>query len=85
LQLNSEVNSIIKVSNFIACIDGVIPANYANFGFIPYGRSLMGKIHFDSANQFGCDAFSSKDEKELLRSADITPFFVAKRGECSFV
>jgi len=46
----------------------------------------MGKIHYDSSNSYGCETFSESDEQELMRSADITPFFVAKRGgDCSFV
>lgn len=65
--------------------DGVIRASYANFGFIPYGQTIMGKIHFDEANNLACDEYSLADATELDRSADITPFFLAERGECSFV
>lgn len=45
----------------------------------------MGKIHFDPSNELGCSEFGTEDKSELERSADITPFFFAKRGECSFV
>jgi len=45
----------------------------------------MGKIHFDSRNELGCSEYSTDDKTELERSSDITPFFFAKRGECSFV
>ena len=45
----------------------------------------MGKIHFDESNALGCDEYSLDDKAELERSADITPFYVAKRGQCSFV
>lgn len=45
----------------------------------------MGKIHFDSANELGCSEYSLDDKAELERSADITPFYVARRGSCSFV
>jgi len=27
--------------------DGVIKASYANFGYIPYGHTMVGKIYFD--------------------------------------
>jgi hypothetical protein len=27
-----------------------IPASYANFGYIPYGQTIMGSIHFDTEN-----------------------------------
>lgn len=45
----------------------------------------MGKIHYDKTNEDGCDPFSLADAAELERSADITPFYIAQRGECSFV
>lgn len=31
-----------------------IPANYANFGHIPYGQSLIGQIYFDKDDLDGC-------------------------------
>ena len=27
-------------------IDSTIRANYANFGYIPYGQTIMGSFHF---------------------------------------
>jgi len=30
--------------------DGAIPASYANFGFMPYGQTIMGKLHYASDN-----------------------------------
>lgn len=45
----------------------------------------MGKIHFDSENELGCDEFSLGDKDEIRRQKDMTPFFLARRGECSFV
>jgi hypothetical protein len=45
----------------------------------------MGKIHLDGENELACDEFSLLDKNELERSADITPFYIAKRGGCSFV
>jgi hypothetical protein len=45
----------------------------------------MGKIHFDSDNERGCKEFALEDKNELERNKDITPFFMAWRGECSFV
>ena len=60
--------------------DGVIPATYANFGYIPYGKTIMGKIHFDLLNEYGCEDYPIADRTELSRSDDITPFFISKRG-----
>lgn len=45
----------------------------------------MGKIHFDESNELGCDEYSLDDAAEIKRSADISPFYLAKRGQCSFV
>lgn len=45
----------------------------------------MGKIHFDITNPKGCDEYSLDDKNELDRSADITPFYIAMRGDCSYV
>lgn len=62
-----------------------VPAKYADFGKVPYGRTIMGKIHFDPFNELGCNEFSLNDYQELERSADITPFYLAKGGDCSYV
>lgn len=45
----------------------------------------MGKIHFDESNELGCDEYSLQDKTELERTADVTPFYIARRGQCSFV
>lgn len=45
----------------------------------------MGKIHYDADNERGCKEFGLEDKNELERNKDITPFFLAWRGECSFV
>ena len=45
----------------------------------------MGKIHYDAANERGCKEYATENKNELERNKDITPFFVAWRGECSFV
>lgn len=45
----------------------------------------MGKLHFDANNELGCEEYSLNDKSELERSADITPFYIATRGGCSFV
>jgi len=38
--------------------ESVIPAEYANFGYIPYGQQIMGRIHFQPTNAYGCDEFN---------------------------
>lgn len=61
-----------------------IRANYANFGYIPYGQSIMGKLHYFPEHEKACDEFDESLIK-LSRSDDITPFMIAYRGDCSFV
>jgi hypothetical protein len=36
-------------------LDGTIPASYANFGYVPYGKTIMGKLHFDTENRKFCE------------------------------
>jgi len=35
--------------------NSTIRANYANFGYIPYGQSLMGKLHYFDEHEKACD------------------------------
>ena len=66
--------------------DGTIPAVYANFGFVPYGKKIMGKLHFDQQNKQFCDEPDSQVfNRTNMDSSDLTPFFMAVRGNCSFV
>ena len=64
-------------------LDSTIRANYANFGFVPYGQTIMGKMHFDAEHEKACTEFP--DDYQLSRTDDVTPFMIARRGECSFV
>jgi hypothetical protein len=45
----------------------------------------MGQIHFDPDNSNGCLEYATEDKTELERSGDLTPFYIAQRGHCSFV
>lgn len=36
-------------------VDGVIDVSYANFGLIPYGHSMHGKILFDTKYEKACE------------------------------
>jgi hypothetical protein len=42
----------------------VIKANYANFGHIPYGQSLIGDIFYDESNPDGCKRMDVKRPTE---------------------
>lgn len=91
-------------------MSGVIKESYANFGLIPYGHSMHGKIIFDEKFENACDEFphnyfykekvierqkneSSMDDVEFDRKVDegqmahldYVPFYLANRGNCTFV
>jgi len=61
--------------------NSTIRANYANFGYFPFGQSLMGHLHYNATDSEVCDELDG----ELDRREDISPFFLARRGSCSFV
>lgn len=63
--------------------NSTIRANYANFGFVPYGQTIMGKMHYEKEDSYTCEEFP--DDFKLARTDDISSFMVARRGECSFV
>eukprot|EP00352_Strombidinopsis_acuminata_P002198 CAMPEP_0176381912 /NCGR_PEP_ID=MMETSP0126-20121128/32254_1 /TAXON_ID=141414 ORGANISM="Strombidinopsis acuminatum, Strain SPMC142" /NCGR_SAMPLE_ID=MMETSP0126 /ASSEMBLY_ACC=CAM_ASM_000229 /LENGTH=243 /DNA_ID=CAMNT_0017746007 /DNA_START=89 /DNA_END=820 /DNA_ORIENTATION=+ len=67
--------------------DGAIPANYANFGFVPYGRTIMGKLHYCNDNELLCEPidFGNPHGKLNRTSSDLSPFWITRRGDCSFV
>lgn len=45
-----KVFSPTKLSQRFAENNGTIPASYANFGRIPYGASIIGRIYYDTTN-----------------------------------
>jgi len=47
----------------------VINANYANFGHIPYGQSLIGTIYFDAENPDMCQKSKPEALKEMVEDA----------------
>ena len=51
---------------------------------MPYGQTIMGKLHYSDTHQFACEEFDEVENK-LKRTDDISPFMIARRGECSFV
>ena len=44
-------------------LDYTIAASYANFGHIPYGRSIIGRIYFSKSNPDGCKEFENGEFK----------------------
>jgi hypothetical protein len=80
---NSTV--IVFFCSYLYGIDGAVDASYANFGYIPYGHSIIGRLYFDTRNVFGCNEYK-EGKFEVDTDGDITPFMIARRGGgCSFV
>jgi hypothetical protein len=46
-------------------IDGTVKASYANFGYIPYGQTIMGMIHHDKNNTYACDEYPDTEIKRI--------------------
>lgn len=64
--------------------EGIIPASYANFGYIPYGHTMFGAISFEKEAHSMCG--ESENLPGLTPSANGYPTFaIADRGGCSFV
>jgi hypothetical protein len=60
---------------------GLIKASYANFGNIPYGKSINGDAHYFVDNKDACGPID-RIERRGYRSV---PIVVADRGHCTFV
>jgi hypothetical protein len=52
---NLIVYSPEELKQYFANADYKITANYANFGYIPYGQSMIGRIYYNESNPYGCD------------------------------
>lgn len=58
----------------------------ANFGVIPYGHSLIGRIYYDPENADGCEPFGDFDfSKDPDDKDHPTPIILVNRGTCTFV
>ena len=45
----------------------------------------MGKIHYDPEDEFVCSELDEGVYNKTVGFQDLTPFYLARRGECSFV
>ena len=66
-------------------IHGEISSSIANFGNIPYGHSILGKVWYDPDNSDGCEPFDIKITGEGDPDSEPSPIVIVRRGECSFV
>lgn len=58
----------------------------ANFGVIPYGHSIIGRIYYDPENADGCKQFGDFDfSKDPDDDDHPTPIILVDRGQCTFV
>jgi hypothetical protein len=58
----------------------------SNFGVIPYGHSLIGRIYYDPKNANGCLPFEEFDySKDPDDDKHPTPIILVERGNCTFV
>mmetsp|Transcript_13087 Transcript_13087/g.22086 ORF Transcript_13087/g.22086 Transcript_13087/m.22086 type:complete len:415 (+) Transcript_13087:46-1290(+) len=77
---------------------GLLRANFANFGLIPYGHSMIGKVYYSTEYGDLCDPLPDgfldtitgrgdyqNDEEVSFNDILGVPFMIANRGGCSFV
>jgi len=38
--------------------NATIRANYANFGFVPYGQTIIGKLHYQADKPKACEEYN---------------------------
>ena len=62
-----------------------IKASYANFGTIPYGQSMIGRIYYNATNSKGCSRTNITNDFSGDPDGILTPIFLVDRGECTFV
>lgn len=75
---------ITKVESVKGNNDG-FDISIANFGIIPYGHSLIGKLYYDPENQNGCEKFENFGFTEEDTKDSQTPIILVHRGNCTFV
>ena len=66
---------------------GPLKASYSNFGRIPYGYTLTGRVYFDPTNSFAdmaCYPITSIHIPKVQK-LDETPIVMVDRGACKFV
>jgi hypothetical protein len=74
-----------KLRQQIDSLNGVIKSSIANFGRVPYGHSIIGRVWFDEENKDGCKEFTSAVTGEGDPDASPSPIMIVHRGNCPFV
>ena len=69
----------------INSMTGEIQSSLANFGNIPYGHSIIGRLWHDVQNQNGCNEFVIDINGFGDPDIEPSPIVIVNRGNCSFV
>lgn len=65
--------------------NGEIKSSLANFGNVPYGHSIIGRVWYDPENKDGCKEFATDVTGEGDPDANPSPIVIVERGNCPFV
>lgn len=79
------VYSPSRLRKKVSSQNGTIDSSVANFGHIPYGHSIIGRVWFDEENRDGCHSFRINITGEGDPDAYPSPIVLVERGNCSFV
>lgn len=74
-----------ELRNKINRDNGEIGSSLANFGKVPYGHSIIGRVWFDEQNPDGCEDFTIKITGEGDPDTSPSPIVLVHRGGCPFV
>lgn len=70
---------------YITNLDSPIKVKFSNFGEMPYGYYITGRIHYDLDNQdidFACKPITTIN---IDNDKDFDPIIMVDRGNCTFV
>jgi hypothetical protein len=63
-----------------------IKTTLANFGHIPYGQSMVGRLYYNASNPYGCNPSNGfTDDFSGDPDGIVTPIIMVKQGNCSYV
>lgn len=74
-----------RLRNKINPSTGEIGASIANFGNIPYGHSIIGRVWYEEENADGCNDFKMEVTGAGDPDAQPSPIVIVNRGTCPFV
>ena len=63
-----------------------IDAVFANYGYVPYGQSMIGNLYFNKSDPLGCNKNSEFTDFDFEIENDLhNAMIMVDRGECTFV